>query len=242
MNIKTFILIIVFLIVFSIIFGASFSYALDYSEQAKILYDLDLYLGRSQTSYEPDLKGKVTRQDASIMLLRIFGLEDKALELGLEEARKMLKNDFVDSNEIADYAVRQVAFATKEKIIRGFPDDRFAPRELITGKQYCALVLRMLGYKDELDKLGFFFAGELFSQISGISALRQNDFNVDDAISRQILVGISFSALNTNLKGDELTLAEYLVKKGVVDKEQMREKFFNTDNDKLRVLEIYPVS
>ncbi len=220
----------------------STSYSLEYEEQARALYDLGLYLGRSQTTYEPDLEGKVTRQDASIMLLRIFGLEDEALKLNLEEARNVLESDFLDGKDVADYAIRQVAYATKQGIIMGFPDGRFAPRELITGKQYCALVLRMLGYTDELDELGFDNSGELFSIIAGISPQRQKDFDVDDVIKREILVGISFSALKANLKNSDNILGERLIKEGIVDRQQMEEKVLNIEVDELRVLEIYPVS
>ena len=219
----------------------STSYSLEYEEQARGLYDLGLYLGRSQTTYEPDLEGKVTRQDASIMLLRIFGLEDEALKLNLEEARNILKSDFLDAKDVADYAVRQVAYATNEGIIMGFPDGRFGPRELITGKQYCALVLRMLGYTDELDELGFANAGKLFSMIAYISSERQKDFDVDDFIKREILVGISFSALKSNLKNSDNLLAERLIEEGIVDRQQMEEKVLNIEVDELRVLEIYPV-
>lgn len=94
------------------------------------LYKAGIFKGKSQTTFAPD--DNVTRQELAVILIRIFGLEEIALELKLE-------SDMVDFNEIPDWAKYSVSFANKIDLMNGiesedgtilFEGTRLANREL----------------------------------------------------------------------------------------------------------------
>jgi hypothetical protein len=187
----------------------------DYAAEAQTLYDLGLYKGRSADSYDPDLESTLTRQEGAIMVLRIFGLEEAALEMDEFEARNLLATKFSDADEVADWAVKQVAMATETRVIAGFPDGRFAPEGNLTGRQFITLVLRQMGYEvPEYSRVG-----EQFTEIAGLNVAEELSFDVNEAVERAILVGISYKALTTPLADGSGTLAEKLVDMGVISEE-----------------------
>lgn len=212
--------------------------ALSYEKAAKNLYDLNLYKGRSATEYRPDLDSALTRQDAAIMLLRIMGQEAIALQMQFEEAKKIVSERFVDALDIGDYAMKQVAYATKNGVIQGFPGDRFAPKDHVTGKQFLVLCLRQMGYVEEVEKAGFQKVGDLFQTISATQATVMKSFDVDVAINRDVLIGISDTALKMQLKDGSGTLMEKLVREETVDREKAIKAGFTVEED-LRVIEIF---
>jgi hypothetical protein len=188
----------------------------EYSDEAQSLYELGLYKGLSENEFVPDLDSTLDRQTGAVMLLRMFGLEEEALLLSYDEARAILAQKFSDANEVAEWAVRQVAYATEQGVIAGFPGGTFGPTLLLTGRQYLALTLNMLGYDQELRDRGFDASGELFYEVSEITISQELSFDQPNAIQKSVLVGISFEALKSNLADGSGTLAEKLVREGVL--------------------------
>ena len=46
---------------------------LSYEYEARALYDMGLYKGISETTYVPDLDSNLTREQAVVILIRLFG-------------------------------------------------------------------------------------------------------------------------------------------------------------------------
>ena len=62
--------------------------ASDYEDEAKTLYDLGLFKGKSETAYEPALEDRLLREEGVALLLRMFDLEDEVGN-GLKEAEDL---------------------------------------------------------------------------------------------------------------------------------------------------------
>jgi hypothetical protein len=189
--------------------------ASDYSTEAEALYALGLYKGISTEPgvFNPDLDSTLNRQTAATMVLRLFGLEDEALFMDEMEARDILEAKFKDAASVDGWAVKQVAYAVEADIIKGFPDGTFAPKGLLTGKQYCTLLLKMLGYND----FTFDAAGQKFAEVAGLNISDEMAFSTNSSIPKSVLVGASYSALKAMPEGSTSTLAEELVKDGIID-------------------------
>ena len=63
-----------------------FAASLKYEDEAKVLYDLGLFKGKSETAYVPALEDRLLREEAVAVLLRMFKLEEEALKMDEKEA------------------------------------------------------------------------------------------------------------------------------------------------------------
>ena len=66
-------LLICAIIILSFLSGLSVNAENSYFEQARVLYNLGLYMGTSPTYFEPDLSSFVDRETAIVFLLRLVG-------------------------------------------------------------------------------------------------------------------------------------------------------------------------
>ena len=123
------------------VFAVSSSYQASYEDEAEVLYNLGLFKGVSEDKFDPDLGSNLTREQAAIILLRLFGQEQEAEEMSPAEVRVALSR-FTDANEISSWARNQVAYATSTGIIHGLPTGEFCPQGNITGKDYACLLLQ----------------------------------------------------------------------------------------------------
>jgi len=194
-------------------FAAEGSYT--YENEAEILYKLGLYKGTSTTTYEPNLGGKLDRQTGVVMLLRLFGQEEEALQMGAADAAAKLAAKFKDAADIADWAQRQVAYAVEKGYVKGLPDGTFAPTADLNGKAFCSLILQQLGYDGD-----FTYDNAAFdlSKFGGLTEAQAQLFNSNAGINRDSMVGIAFSALQAVYKDSGKTVIEYLAEIGYVDK------------------------
>ena len=191
-----------------------------YEEEAKDMYDLGLFLGESETEYVPNLGELLSRETGAVMLLRIFAQEDEALEMSEEDADAKLA-DFKDGATVANWAKKQVAYATEKGYIKGYPDGTFAPKEALNGKAYCSLVLQLLGYDGDFN---YHTAATSLSEVGGLTSAEAAIFNSNDPINRDSLVGISYGALKANFKDSEETLIQKLVRLEKVDANLAKDK------------------
>lgn len=79
---------------------------------------------------------QITRQDVSVMLLRL--LLDREIKLDSEE------KTFNDSKEIAEYARQAVGILAGMNIVNGYEDGSFAPNAPLTRAESASLIYRML--------------------------------------------------------------------------------------------------
>ncbi|MFI3230679.1 MAG: S-layer homology domain-containing protein [bacterium] len=100
-------------------------------------YQSGLVMGRGDGKYY--LTDAITREEAIVILLRTLGLE----HLGLSTT---YLTSFVDSDNISDWAKKEVFAAQKIGIITGDQDGKFNPKDYITKAEAAAIVNRLIDY------------------------------------------------------------------------------------------------
>lgn len=180
----------------------------DYTASADILYELGLFQGDGvDSSGQPiyELENPCTRAEASVMLVRLLGLED--------EAEQAAGTPFTD---LQDWQAPYVGLLYHRGMIQGTSYDKFEPETPCTAQMYTALMLRALGYSDQ--KSDFTYDSALaFAQKIGLIdnfSCDLNDFRRDDAAQ------MSRMALELTPKGAQTDLLGQLVEQGVVDEDK----------------------
>jgi len=193
-------------------FAASYTY----STQAQKLYDLGLYKGSSATGFEPDLGSALDRQQGVVMLIRLLGKEPAALALTSSEVNATLII-FSDADKLASWAKKHIAYAVLYKYVAGLPNGTFAPNNPLTGKEFCTMLLRALGYT--VDAAGYAGACYQLSNIGGITFAEAAKFNEKELI-RDDMVGIAYGVLNANYKTTGKSVIQTMVESKVVTEAQ----------------------
>jgi hypothetical protein len=170
--------------------------SLEYEDEAKVLYDLGLFKGKSATEFVPDLESRLERQEGVALVLRLFGLDAEAEKMSESEAKALLAEKFKDADEIGAWAVKYVAYAVKNGIVDGRPDGKFAPKDPLLGKEYAKMILAQLG---QYDPNNFQTACADLAAISNLSSAEAIKFN-DKILIRDDLVGISYASLTAQYK------------------------------------------
>ncbi|MBQ7793736.1 MAG: S-layer homology domain-containing protein [Clostridia bacterium] len=91
--------------------------------------ELGLVTGFADATFRPD--SSITREEAVVVLSRAFGFL----------SGYTLGRDFSDYSELTDGAKGAVAYALKEKIISGYPDNTLRPRGTLTRAEAAVLIL-----------------------------------------------------------------------------------------------------
>lgn len=165
---------------------------------ANRLYQLDLMKGtgvKSDGTPEFSLKDTTTREQATVMLIRLLGKEKEALE-------GSWKMPFTD---ISSWAVNYIGYAYEHGLTNGTEPNTFSGQDRITAAQYVTLVLRALGYSSETDFL--WSSPWTLSDAIGLTDGRYSAVN-NDAFARGDMAIISANALDVTVKGRAETLAE----------------------------------
>lgn len=201
------------------LFNTAFAYTngFSYESQARILNELGLYNGISTTSFAPDLASVLNREQGIVMLLRIFGLEDEALEI--TNADEILSS-FSDAGTISDWAKKYVAYAIQKGLVKGLPDGTIAPKQPMNGKQYCSLIMRQLGYNPDYHEAPADLAAN-----GGITAEQAALYANKDLI-RDDMVGISYGCLSATDSTGKRVLGN-LVAQGTIDRERLEAVLLN---------------
>lgn len=191
-----------------------------YEKEANALHKLGLYKGINESWFDPDLGTALDRQTGVVMLLRMFGQEEEAKQLTYDRANTILSR-FKDSEKIADWSKRQVAYAVEKGYVKGYSEDStFRPTSGLNGKAYCSLILQQLGYDGDFqyDK-----AATKLSEVGGLTSIQANLFNSNETLIKDSLVGISYGALQAKYKANGEKLIKRLVEKGIVSAEAAKE-------------------
>ena len=109
-----------------------------YASQAEHLWTYGLFLG---TDNSFNLDKRITRAEGCVLILRLQGLEETA-------KAKNLNCTFTD---VPAWAKPYVAYAAQEGMVKGYSTTEFGANDYMTADQYLTLVLRMLGYEDNVD-------------------------------------------------------------------------------------------
>lgn len=159
---------------------------------------LGLFNGVSDTDF--DLGGTLNRVGAVVMLVRLLGEEQTALEAALP-------HPFTD---IPTWACAHIGYAVEHGLANGGETDQFGTGQA-EAFTFLTLVLRALGYSDAPG--GDFVWNNPFPLAAQVGILPKQV----DAVNfrRADVVLISYAALGAKLKDSEQTLAEKLIDSGV---------------------------
>lgn len=109
------------------------------------LRQLGLYTGYEDGSL--GLNRNITRAEFATLAVRIEGLEGSAASL--MENQSLPPQSFYDM-PTDHWAFGYVSVAASNELIKGFEDGSFRPEEEITYAQALAIVIRILGYEDDI--------------------------------------------------------------------------------------------
>lgn len=101
-----------------------------------LAYYLGLVQGTGGAHFSPE--GKITRQEAAVMLVRAY-----AVYAGALPEAELPPNTFSDQAEIADWAKQSVALLSSWGVMQGDEDGRFAPQEYYSVEQCVVTLLRL---------------------------------------------------------------------------------------------------
>ncbi len=206
--------IISFVMVFSCILGLFCTSAFaappcnDTVSLADALYEFGLFKGTGTDSNGKPTYGLTaapTRQQAVVMLIRLLGKEDEALDCAYS-------HPFTDVDSWAD---RYIAYAYKNSLTNGTSATTFSGNQNINAQQYITLLLRSLGYNDS--KGDFSYSNALaFSDSIGLT---ESKYSQNTNFLREDLVWLSCGALLQPTKAG-VPLVKQLKKDGALTDEQ----------------------
>jgi len=202
------------------------SAATDGENYANALSDFAMFLGIFQgTDSEYELDQGITRREASVMLVRMLGAEDKALS-------EVNDTPFKD---LDDSAKPYVGWLYKHGLVKGITPNLFDPDSLITYQQYFVMLLRCLGYDDGSDfeyaQTREFLLSTVYKPDDEWYMYKIFDDENDVVFLRGDCVLLSLQALQWKLKNNSGYLADKLVLEGVFSEEEFVNLFKNMCDD-----------
>lgn len=186
-------------------------YAAQHTELADALKLLGLFRGTNK-GYE--LAREATRLEGLIMLIRLMGEEEKALNYtGSHPFRDV-------PTWAGDTANKYVAYAYDKGYTNGMSATEFGSIKSITGVQYVTMVLRALGYDDAA---GDFVWDKSFDKGVEVGLYTKGQVAVlaADLFRRDQVVEASCNALFINLKDTDTRLIDYLHESNVFSRSDM---------------------
>ncbi|MEW6623342.1 MAG: S-layer homology domain-containing protein [Bacillota bacterium] len=102
-----------------------------YAGYVQAAVDAGIIKGLTERTFGPS--DKVTREQLAVMMSRVLGEEEVAAAVV-----------FKDASQIAPWAVQGVAQAVTRDIFKGFPDETFRPKGVVSRAQSAAVIYRFL--------------------------------------------------------------------------------------------------
>ncbi len=185
-----------------------------YYDEAFKLYTLGLYKGTVAEYFQPSLGEKLNREEALSILIQFLRDEKEIAIMSNQQVNNAL-NNVSDGSQIATWNRKYAAYAYLNNLIATDESGKFSPKESITGTEYCAWILKALGYEIDLNDK---YAAAKLVDIGGLSTTQMLKVHNIELI-RDDLVGITFSSLNAFYKDGETVIAK-LVRSGKVSEER----------------------
>ena len=184
----------------------------DEMQPSVILYKLGLFNGTGVDSEGNPifaLENKLTRQEATTLLVRLLGKEDEALAEDWN-----LPFDDVDL-----WAKPYVGYAYNHGIVKGISEVKFGATTAISATEYLTLILRSLGYNDKEGDFAWDSAWTLSDNLKITEGQYTNSTNAD--FCRKDSAYVSYRSLFQKIKGQEQTLANKLLWDDVFSTDQL---------------------
>ncbi|MDF2927756.1 MAG: hypothetical protein K0R57_6670 [Paenibacillaceae bacterium] len=177
----------------------------DQVKAAEALSQLGMLQGSSKGL---ELDRQPSRAEASVMFVRLLGLEPEAL-------RQDYKHPFGD---VPEWASRYVGLLWSKKLANGVSPTEYAAEEPVTEQMYSALLLRALGYRDDQGEFDYDNPFAKMEQIGLISAPLQKGATGDGSFTRGHVAVLSYLALHCKVNGKDNRLLDQLVAAGAVSR------------------------
>ncbi|SCX77717.1 S-layer homology domain-containing protein [Alkaliphilus peptidifermentans] len=147
------------------------------------------------------LNDVATRAELATIVLRLHGYTDEAIKALNEKA------DFTDVPE-GHWAAPFVGLAAKEGLFQGYGNGFFGPADSANYAQLMTVMLRSLGYGEEMADLAWPNGFLVKAAAVGIEV----DFSIDPLapVKRQVVGKTMEQVLDVNLNGQDTTLADKL--------------------------------
>ena len=171
------------------------------NELAGELKNLGLFKGVSETDF--DLGRAPTRVEALVMLIRMLGCEEKALN-------STYRNPFYD---VPEWAHKYTAYGYNENLTNGYSNYEFGTGDA-NAATFLTFVLRALGYSDAG---GADFTWDNPYTLAQYAGVVDGDVNLNN-FTRGDAVIVMHKALVAKLKGTDTTLAQKLINENVFTK------------------------
>ena len=187
--------------------------------EADALNSLGLFLGTDK-GYELDKS--LTRAEGVTLIVRMYGKVDEATA----NADKY-EIPFVD---LVGWEKGYVGYAYENNITKGISDNKFAPTSELTDNMFLTFTLRALGYNDLGENSQFTWDNpyELAKTVGLIDSVEADeDFIRGDAVS------IFWNALEAELVGKDMTLADSLIAEGVFTADEYAKAIDISDDGKV---------
>lgn len=181
-----------------------------YEREEAMAYSLKaLGLFQGYSDANPGLADAPTRAQALVMMLRLMGLEGAALSEGGA-------HPFTDTAPYA-WADPYIGYAYQAGLTKGQSETAFGGDAPADMRMYLTFVLRALGYTEGADGDFRWDSPVALAQEAGIAPdyLRFSDFRRADVVT------VSYAALGAKMKGTEQTLAQSLLERAVLTREQL---------------------
>lgn len=191
---------------------SAFAAERDFSREESLatrLKALGLFKGVSETDFALDRAP--TRVEALVMLIRLLGKEDTALNT-------TETHPFTD---VPAWADKYVAYAYGGGLTNGISATKFGGQNAASAEMYLTFVLRALGYSD--GEGGDFLWNAPYG-IANEAGLLKGKPDCDNFLRADVVL-ISYAALGVHLKESEFTLGKVLIDAGVFTIDAFNQNF-----------------
>jgi len=195
-------IVLVFVLVFQLSsFGTT--YTVKYEGIASKLQILGVFKGTTEGF---ELDRAATRVEAGVMLVRLLGAEQEALDSHYE-------HPFID---VPEWASDYIGYLYHEKLTNGISSDSFGALDNVSGVSYMTFVLRALGYNDAE---GDFIWNQSFEFALKEKLIGNDDFNElsSNLFYRDHVAKLSYLALNMKLNNSNQLLVDKLIDLNAID-------------------------
>lgn len=168
------------------------------ADKANTLKEIGLFAG-TEKGFELDRAP--TRVEGAIMLLRLMGKEEEAKNSNYE----------CPFSDVPKWASKQIGYMYAQKLTNGVSTQTYGASQNMTASQYVTLVLRALGYNDAAGDFAWQTSIDKAAKIGLLSDENASALKQKAAFLRDDVVGISYNALLTSIKGSDSTLIRKLV-------------------------------
>ena len=209
-------LVLALTILFSLGCQSADTYADPTVSAAKALFDLGLLKGTGDTFSEEamDLERIATRAELSVTVTRMLGKDEKA-------KYQQNPHPFTD---VPDWASDYVGWLYENYLVNGNSDTYFGADENASIRQFCTMMLRVLGYSDADGDFSYDKAKEFAKEVG----LLAPDQMTKSELYRSDMVRICHKALTTPLKNSNRLLCTKLMDEKVFTPAQAAAVGLNT--------------